>query len=175
MQDVEDRTSRLHAAEARLKQAETASRKLEIQVADLERSYAETSKQLAVASSERDVATRDAALSKRQMLELEDRTLQAERDRASWEQEMDTMGDRLEAEMTKRMQLEKKARTVQNDIDSLQLRIVEQDQYIKGLRSDLVERDAELAKAISLQDKTIVEHVHVLEEAKRYTDKQLAE
>lgn len=137
--------------------------------------HAGIEEELANTRKQRDALDQQMTSAKSNMQSLEDRALQAERDRSSWQRQMDTLGDQLEKEMTKRMQLEKSHKTIVNDVEGLQMKIVEQDQYIKGLRKELRDREAELAKSISLQDKTIVEHVHVLEEAKRYTDKQLSE
>jgi myosin heavy chain 9/10/11/14 len=41
--------------------------------------------------------------------------------------------------------------------------------------TELKNREWEVKQLESKQDKTIVEHVHVLEEAKRVTDRQLAD
>jgi len=46
---------------------------------------------------------------------------------------------------------------------------------LKKALDDLHQRDWEVSQLRSKQDKTIVEHVHVLEEAKRVTDRQLAD
>lgn len=77
--------------------------------------------------------------------------------------------------MTRRMQLEKSERALRDEAESLEGKLVEHEQYTRGLRKELQQKESELQKSLSMQDKTIVEHVHVLEEAKRYTDKQLAE
>jgi myosin protein heavy chain len=46
---------------------------------------------------------------------------------------------------------------------------------VNQLLTDLKNREWEVKQLESRQDKTIVEHVHVLEEAKRVTDRQLAD
>lgn len=118
---------------------------------------------------------RELASNSAKVQEYEDRALKSEREISARLRELETIGERLEAEMTRRMQAEHSKKAVQSELDGVQMRIVEQDQFVKGLRRELQDKEAELQKSLSLQDKTIVEHVHVLEEAKRYTDKQLAE
>ena len=162
-------------AERSLTTAEQSAKSSESELRLLKSKSSEVESQLATVRRERDHLEQRASTAQAKLQSLEDRALQAERDRASWEREMTALGDQLEAEMMKRIQLEKTHKAVSSEIDGLQMRLVEQDQYVKGLRRELRDKEAELAKSISLQDKTIVEHVHVLEEAKRYTDKQLSE
>lgn len=174
-QQVKTLTSRLSDTERSLTAAEQLAKSSESELRLLRSKSSEVEGQLATIRRERDHLEQRASTAQAKLQSLEDRALQAERDRASWEREMTALGDQLEAEVTKRLQLEKSHKAVTSEIDGLQMRLVEQDQYVKGLRRELRDREAELAKSISLQDKTIVEHVHVLEEAKRYTDKQLSE
>lgn len=124
---------------------------------------------------ERDALDRQASAAQAKVQAMEDNLLQVERQRAALQREADTLGDRLESEMTKRMQLEKSHGFMKDEMEALQTKLVEHEQYIRGIRKELQDKEGELQKALSMQDKTIVEHVHVLEEAKRYTDKQLAE
>lgn len=49
------------------------------------------------------------------------------------------------------------------------------DRELNKALSDLKAREWEVKQLEARQDKTIVEHVHVLEEAKRVTDRQLQE
>ena len=137
--------------------------------------YADVESQLQIARKEKNAMEEQNLIALDNLQSLEDKALQAARDRSSWERQMETLGEQLETEINKRVHLEKSAKTVKSENETLQMKIVEQDQYIKGLRRELQDKEAELAKSVSLQDKTIVEHVHVLEEAKRYTDKQLSE
>lgn len=175
MKQVKTYTKRLEDTERDLADAERFYKAAESDLHTVRAKQVDLEKALATTRSERDDLEAQTTRIQQQLQSLEDQTLKAEREKMAVERELDTVGERLEAEMTRRMQLEKSMKTVQNDIESLQMKIIEQDQFIKGLRRELKDKEAELAKSISLQDKTIVEHVHVLEEAKRYTDKQLSE
>ena len=175
VKDVKVLKTRLETVEQALSSAEQSVKSTSSELRLLRSKHTSIEEELQSARKSRDSLEQQAVASKLSMQALEDRALQAERDRSSWQRQMDTLGDQLEAEMTKRMQLEKSHKTIVNDVESLQMKVVEQDQYIKGLRKELRDKETELARSISLQDKTIVEHVHVLEEAKRYTDKQLSE
>jgi myosin protein heavy chain len=175
VKDVKSLRTRLEGVEHALSSAEQSVKATDSELRLLRSRHARIEEELVSTRKQRDSLDQQVAASKVNMQTLEDRALQAERDRSSWQREMDSLGDQLEKEITKRMQLEKSHKTIANDVETLQMKVVEQDQYIKGLRKELRDKEAELIKSISLQDKTIVEHVHVLEEAKRYTDKQLSE
>lgn len=106
---------------------------------------------------------------------MEDATLKIERERSAWVRQVDDLKARLEAESSRRSLLENAGRQMDADLLAHKQAVSEHEKNASALRKELSLRSQELAKAISLQDKTIVEHVHVLEEAKKYTDRQLAE
>ena len=71
---------------------------------------------------------------------------------------------------TKRNQLEQLALRQRAELIQLRDRTTKYDREINKILSDLKSREWEVKQLESKQDKTIVEHVHVLEEAKRVTD-----
>lgn len=172
---LEVQNTRLIDLEAQLASTSASKRKVEAELSTLQSRHQDIGAQLRSIQFERDALDKQASITQVQLQDLEDKALQDERARATLQQQLDTLGDRLESEIAKRMRLEAAQRNAHLETETMQTKLLEQDQYIKGLRKELKDKEAELQKSISLQDKTIVEHVHVLEEAKRYTDKQLAE
>lgn len=87
--------------------------------------------------------------------------------------DLQSVRDQLETETAKRTQLEKAV--VNQKAEHLKLK-EHNSQLTKDLTKalkDLKDREWDVKQLESKQDKTIVEHVHVLEEAKRVTDKEL--
>ncbi|KAG2128006.1 P-loop containing nucleoside triphosphate hydrolase protein [Suillus clintonianus] len=90
--------------------------------------------------------------------EIEDTILQMERDAHAGERQLETLRKQLESESSKGRSQE---------------RIAKSDQDLNKAITDLKNREWELKQMESKQDKTIVEHVYVLEKAKKVTDQQL--
>ena len=88
---------------------------------------------------------------------------------------MDTLKQQIDAETAKRSQLEKVASKQKAELIQLRDKNVKFDRELNKLLTELKNREWEVKQLESRQDKTIVEHVHVLEEAKRVTDRQLSD
>jgi len=101
--------------------------------------------------------------------------LQLEREKSAHDRQLESSRKQLEAETTKRNQLEQLASRQKAELIQLRDRIAQYDREVNKILSDLKNREWEVKQLESKQDKTIVEHVHVLEEAKRVTDRQLAD
>ena len=107
--------------------------------------------------------------------DYEEAVIQLEREKSNWVRQMDQTRQQLEEERTKRQQLEKHAQTQKSELIKLKDRNIKLDRELNKALDNLKAREWEIKQLESRQDKTIVEHVHVLEEAKRVTDRQLAE
>jgi myosin protein heavy chain len=107
--------------------------------------------------------------------DFEDAILQMEREKNALDRQVDNSRKQLEAESQKRSQLEKIVSTQKVEIASLKDRGVKLDRELNKALTDVKNLEWANKQLISKQDKTIVEHVHVLEEAKRVTDRQLAD
>jgi myosin heavy chain 9/10/11/14 len=79
----------------------------------------------------------------------------------------------LEAETAKRAKLEQTASGQKVELVKVKDLNVKMERELKKALKDLKDREWEVKQLESKQDKTIVEHVHVLEEAKKVTDRQL--
>lgn len=88
---------------------------------------------------------------------------------------METARKQLEREAVKRTQLEKASSSQKAEIAKLKDRNTKIDRELTKALDDLKAREWDVKQLLSKQDKTIVEHVHVLEEAKRVTDRLLQE
>ena len=107
--------------------------------------------------------------------DFEDAALQLERDKSAQDRQVDALKKQLDAETTKRSQLEKIASKQKAELIQLRDKNAKFDRDVNKLLTELKSREWEVRQLESRQDKTIVEHVHVLEEAKRVTDRQLAD
>ena len=88
---------------------------------------------------------------------------------------MEQTRQQLEEEKTKRQKFEKTAQTQKAELIRVKDMNIKLDRELNKALDNLKAREWEVKQLESKQDKTIVEHVHVLEEAKRVTDRQLAE
>ncbi|KAE9393607.1 hypothetical protein BT96DRAFT_215775 [Gymnopus androsaceus JB14] len=106
---------------------------------------------------------------------IEDVMLQLERDKTASERQLENTKKQLETETTRRSQLEKALSSQKAEFAKLKDHNVKVDRELNKALKDLKDREWDIKQLESKQDKTIVEHVHVLEEAKRVTDRQLAD
>ena len=107
--------------------------------------------------------------------DFEDAALQLERDKNAQDRQVDTLKQQIDAETAKRSQLERIASKQKAELIQLRDKNAKFDRELNKLLTELKTREWEVKQLESRQDKTIVEHVHVLEEAKRVTDRQLVD
>lgn len=117
---------------------------------------------------ERQIATSQAKLA-----DYEDTFIQLERDKAASERHLESVREQLKAETTKRTESERLSTTRKQEIATLKDRNIKLDRDLNKALTDIKNLEWQNKQLESKQDKTIVEHVHVLEEAKRVTDRQL--
>lgn len=101
--------------------------------------------------------------------------LQADRDKAAHERQLETAKKSLEEETARRSKVEHAYSSQKKEMVKLKDHNVKIDRELNKALTDIKNREWEIKQLESRQDKTIVEHIHVLEEAKRLTDRQLAE
>lgn len=106
---------------------------------------------------------------------FEDVVLEFQRDQEIRLRELETARKQLETEGAKRVQLEKASSNQKAEIAKVKDRNTKLDRELNKALNDLKAREWDVKQLLSKQDKTIVEHVHVLEEAKRVTDRLLQE
>jgi len=104
---------------------------------------------------------------------LEDEVRTAQRERDASNRALENIRENLESEANKRAQAEKLVAANKAEIVTLKEQKEQLDKDIIKALADLDLREREVKQTKS--NKTIVEHVHVLEQAKRLTDQQLME
>lgn len=115
----------------------------------------------------------ELAAAKARLQDQEDACFELERSEASWKHKADQVGVELSAETKRRELLESKSKQHERESGTFQQQLAVKDKEMYAMKSELAAALAETKKMQSMQNKTIVEHVHVLEEAKKYTDRQL--
>ncbi|KAF7356757.1 Myosin II heavy chain [Mycena venus] len=146
----------LSKAQAALAELERSKRSIESELQSLQTRHNGFESQLVDARKAKEALERQLAVAQGKYHDIEDLMLQMERDKGTHDRQLEATRKQLEGG-------NRETRTLDAELN-------------KAL-SDLAAREAE-ARAIQIQTvqhTTIVEHVHVLEEAKRVTDRQLAE
>ncbi len=109
------------------------------------------------------------------LADYEDAVLALEREKSDWVRKIETATMDLRSETAKREQLERKTQAASIELGQARA-FAEQAQHDLAQATLAIEaRDADIAVLKSRENKTVVEHVHVLEKAKRLTDRELAE
>lgn len=130
---------------------------------------------LAEASKAKEALERQLAASHTKHQDLEDALLELERDQTSWKHKADQVSTELLAETKRRELLESAAKQHERSVATLREQMAAKQRELAQAKDEIAAAQNELKHTKSMQNKTIVEHVHVLEEAKKYTDRQLAD
>ncbi|KAJ8508333.1 hypothetical protein ONZ45_g9391 [Pleurotus djamor] len=105
--------------------------------------------------------------------ELEDSFMEAERDKLTHQRHLELSKKNLENETKKSTQLEANLATVKSELAALKDLNVKLDRDLKKALKDVQDREWDIKKLESRQDKITVEHIHVYEKVKRATDREL--
>ncbi|KAF5366211.1 hypothetical protein D9758_005722 [Tetrapyrgos nigripes] len=154
---------------------EKGKRALEAELQSLRSRQLESEAALSEAQKAKEGLERQLTAAQNKYHEVEDVMLDAERETANAQRQLESIRTQLDGEVKRRTQLEQSFSSQKKEMAILKDRAVKQDRELKKALDDLKAREWEIKQLESKQDKTIVEHVHVLEEAKRVTDRQLAE
>jgi myosin protein heavy chain len=106
-------------------------------------------------------------LAQRKVADHEDAVLATERQKADWARKMDKVSRDLKSEREKSLELQTRAHQTETEAQKLRERLTKLDAESRA-------KNEEIALLRSRENKTIVEHVHVLEKAKKVTDRELA-
>ncbi|KAI5120077.1 hypothetical protein M0805_002638 [Coniferiporia weirii] len=167
--------SRRKEIDSALSDADRAKRMLESELQAAKSRQSDIEGQCAEATKAKEMLERQLTSAQVKVEDYEEAVIQLEREKSNWVRQMDQTRQQLDDEKTKRQQLEKHASTQRAEIIKLKDRTIKLDRELNKALDNLKAREWEVKQLESRQDKTIVEHVHVLEEAKRVTDRQLAE
>ncbi|EMD32423.1 hypothetical protein CERSUDRAFT_118769 [Gelatoporia subvermispora B] len=167
--------AKLKGVEVSLADAEKTRRSAESELHLVRSRQSDLEGQLADTQRAKETLERQLAAAHAKYADCEDAVLQLERDKGAHDRQLDAVRKQLEAEIAKRSQLEHSVSNQKAEIIRLKDHNVKLDRDLNKALTDLKNREWEVKQLESKQDKTIVEHVHVLEEAKRVTDRQLQE
>ncbi|KAI0726107.1 nonmuscle myosin heavy chain b [Fomitopsis betulina] len=165
--------SELKATETSLAEAVKARRSLESDLQAIRTRQIDTDGQLGEALKEKEHLERQLTTMQSKFEDSEDVILQLEREKGAHDRQLETLKKQLSDESAKRSQLEKSVSSQKQEIARLKDVNTKLDRELNKALNDLKAREWEVKQLEARQDKTIVEHVHVLEEAKRVTDRQL--
>ncbi|THU98628.1 myosin II heavy chain [Dendrothele bispora CBS 962.96] len=154
---------------------ERGKRAMEAELQSLRSRQIESESALTEAQKAREGLERQLTAAQNKYHEVEDVMLDAEREKGNVQRQLESIRNQLDGEVKRRTQLEQTLSSQKKEMVLLKDRGVKQDRELKKALDDLKAREWEIKQLESKQDKTIVEHVHVLEEAKRVTDRQLAD
>ncbi|ETS59972.1 hypothetical protein PaG_05959 [Moesziomyces aphidis] len=175
-----DAEEQVRAAEARVRDAdakvaatEKARHEAEALLQEAQSKSAVINRGLQDALKNKDTLEKQLQASTVKHQDLEDALLELERREAGWKLKTDQVATELSAESKRRELLEQAHKQAERNANSLQQLVAGKDKELSGLKHELTLSQQEVRKLQSMQNKTIVEHVHVLEEAKKYTDRQL--
>lgn len=166
---LKERTSKLEAIVVDL---EKAKRVVESELQALRSRQIDSDGRLAETLRAKEILERQLHAAQTKYNEIEDTILQMERDAHAGERQLETLKKQLESESAKCKNLQHVMLTQKKEY---QERIAKYDHDLNKAITDLKNREWELKQMESKQDKTIVEHVYVLEKAKKVTDQQLRE
>ncbi|KAK7689538.1 hypothetical protein QCA50_007330 [Cerrena zonata] len=163
----------LKKTESTLSEAEKAKRTLDSELQHVRSRQLDLDTRLAEAVKEKEVAERKLATSQAKYQEFEDVVLELEREKAAHDRQLESTKQQLGAETEKRQHAEKSLSSQKHEVHRLRDVNTKMNKELNKALDDLKAREWEVKQLEARQDKTIVEHVHVLEEAKRVTDGQL--
>ncbi|EDQ99797.1 myosin II heavy chain [Laccaria bicolor S238N-H82] len=165
--------SQLTKSQNTLSDLEKAKRTMESELQSLRSRQHENESQLADTLRIKEGLERQLSSAQAKYRDFEDVVLQFQRDQETQTRQLDTVRKQHESELAKRTQLEKSLSSKKSEIAKLKDSNIKFDRELNKALKDLKDREWDIKQLESKQDKTIVEHVHVLEEAKRVTDRQL--
>ncbi|KAG7095147.1 hypothetical protein E1B28_005926 [Marasmius oreades] len=170
-----DYKSLANQSQQNVTELEKTQRSLESEVQSLRSRQHDTEAALADAQKAKQGLERQLAAAQSKYHGIEDMMLQLEREKAHNDRQLESTRKQLDAELVRRNQLEQIVSSQKSELSRVKDRGVKSERELKKALDDLKNREWEIKQLESKQDKTIVEHVHVLEEAKRVTDRQLHE
>jgi len=105
---------------------------------------------------------------------LEDAVLDFESEKSEWAGRMDAVSHQLTQESAKRQHFERQLHDQQVELSQLRNLAGEVERELAKAEGDIKTRDAEIDLLRSRENKTIVEHVYVLENAKKIAERETA-
>jgi myosin protein heavy chain len=106
--------------------------------------------------------------------DLEDAVLTVEAEKADWAKRMEATSRQLVEESARRQHFEQQLYDSQVELAEHRNTALQAEREVLKYQGDIKARDEEIALLRSRENKTVIEHVHVLEKAKKFAEMQLA-
>ncbi|KEI42255.1 uncharacterized protein L969DRAFT_97785 [Mixia osmundae IAM 14324] len=172
---VNGATSKLQDAEAALSAAKAAQIAAENELASLRAIQQDAGRDLQALQKDHVSTKQQLSATLAQLRQTEEASIGLEREKTTLLRELKAFETRVAQNNEENVALRELCKRAETDAAALRQQVMAQTRQNSELQAQLATLSIEVKKAQSAQDKTVVEHVHVLEEAKRFTDRQLAE
>ncbi|WVQ87971.1 hypothetical protein IAS59_001702 [Cryptococcus gattii] len=156
-------------------QMEGERRKMESELSRLKERHEETERKLLGTMQARDNLENQLQNLQEDYNGLEDAVLEIEADKANWAKSLNSVTRQLQEESAKRQKFEQELYDNQVEVAEHRNVALQAERDLAKAASDIKVRDKEIEYLRSRENKTVVEHYHVMEAAKKFTDQQLAE
>ncbi|CAK5262210.1 unnamed protein product [Mycena citricolor] len=173
--EARDLQSQLARTQAQLSELDKVKRALESDLVSAVTRHSEAEGKATQEREGRERAERQLTVAQSKYHEIEDVMLQMERDKGATDRQLESLRKQLEAESAKRAKLEKAAASHHQEVTQLKEKNGQLDGELGKALNHVKALETEAKQFESKHHTTIVEHVHVLEEAKRVTDRELAD
>ncbi|KAL7424706.1 class II myosin [Cryptotrichosporon argae] len=172
---LKDREAALAAAQVKVADAEKDIRRLDAELGSVRAKVAAAEGEAQQLAMARDDLTRQLAAESEKYMDLEDAVLSIEEQKNDLAARLGSTSQSLADESARRQQLEHAVHDAQSQVAEYRNVATAAERELAKAASEIKVRDDEIALLRSRENKTIVEHVHVLEQAKKMTDRQLVE
>lgn len=172
---LEDQTLKVSELTASLAAAEKAKREAHSELSIRQERVSSAESALSSQKAARSELEKQVSSMQSELQDVEDALCECERSQKAWQKQAEELGARLDAESSARQRAEASVKRDQASADAAKRELAAKEKEHVKLRDEHALVCANLKKAQSMSNKTIVEHVHVLREAKNKTDGQLAE
>ncbi|WVR03781.1 hypothetical protein IAU60_000776 [Kwoniella sp. DSM 27419] len=172
---LKEREDHLAKLQAQINATGAEQRKVEADLASVREQLAGTEARLEVTAKARDETEKSLHNLQDEYNGLEDAVLEIEADRANWAKSLDSVTRQLHDEAAKRQRYEEELHNNQVELAEHRNAALQAERVMAQAAADIKARDKEINLLRGRENKTVVEHYHVLEKAKKFTDQQLAE
>ncbi|WVQ93464.1 hypothetical protein IAU59_000538 [Kwoniella sp. CBS 9459] len=172
---LKEKEDKLAQAQSKFNDAEASRRKVEAELDSVREQLAGTESKLQITAQARDDMEKHMHALQDEYNGLEDAVLEIEADKANWAKSLDNVSRQLQDETTKRHQFEQQLHSNQVELAENRNIALQAERALAKAASDIKARDKEIEFLRGRENKTVVEHYHVLEKAKKFTDQQLSE
>jgi myosin protein heavy chain len=174
MAELQDKEALLGQLQQTGLRAEERQREADAELASVKAKLSTTEDKLQTTTRSRDELETKLAKAQEDYNALEDDVLLIESEKTEWAGRMETISRQLTQESAKRQHFEQQLHDQQAELSQLRNLAVEVERELAKAEGDIKTRDSEIELLRSRENKTIVEHVYVLENAKKIAERETA-